>query len=123
MSREIIDFSDCAEEIPFKYKGIEYYIPAFNKNQIRKIMEINKKRKDKEEKDSEIADSEIADDKNEEDFEEKDTEYFDDQDEMLCISVYKKENNSPVEISVLESWPVVLKNRIMTLIRNYSCSF
>ena len=111
MAREIMDFTQYAEEIGFTFKGETYFIPAFNKTELRAIMEINSKRESKKE-DVEGEDKEKKE-------EEDNVKYFDYQDEMLAIGVYKKGEKGErikLDISHFEEWPVAVKNKVMDIV-------
>lgn len=107
MEKDILDFTDYAQPLDFKFKDGHYRIPAFNKNQIEKLMTINKKF-------TEVGDPD-PDEKKDADTIDKSGEYFDMQDEFLACALYKKTGDEfkPIEQDELKDWPIKVKNKVM----------
>lgn len=106
MTTEIQDFTDLALPIDFKYEGIVYRIPAFNKPQLKKLMSLTSKLRSDEKEENKEKESESG-------------EFLDVQDEMLIVGVLKqKEDNTfeAITMDLIDSWPMRLKNKIMDLI-------
>lgn len=117
---DILDFTDYAKHIDFKYQNAVYRVPPFNKSQIETLMAINKKFVDIG---GGMPDSDESDDSADDLKEisgklETSNQYFSMQDEFLACALFKKEGESfqPVDISEFTNWPVKLKNRVMKII-------
>jgi hypothetical protein len=114
---EILDFSDLDDVLEFKFKENIYYIPAFTKKQLDKLMSISRKFvafTDAEpklpEEESEISKDDL----------DKTNDFFDMQDEYLLAAVMKKGVDGNIDESLsdsdLASWPVKLRAKVMQLI-------
>lgn len=110
----ILDFTDYAKPIDFKFNENTYRIPAFNKSQIEKLMRINSEfvKKDKDGNLS-VPDTDSIDADAEENI-----KFFDMQDEFIGSALLKKTDNGFVKVQKeeLEDWPVKVKNRVMKAI-------
>lgn len=116
MANDILDFTDYAKPIDFKFKDVIYRVPAFSKNQIETLMEANRKFIDQDEAVDDMVPKD-GDKITKEQFD-KTAGFFDSQDEFIAIALLKKEGDEfkPVDKSELEDWPVKVKNRVMQVI-------
>jgi hypothetical protein len=111
---EILDFTDYAEPLDFKYNNQLYRIPALNKDQIEKLMSINK--------DFFVSEEDLLPSKENEVFSNdqisKAGKFFDMQEVFITTALLKKVENDWVEVEVAEviDWPVKVKNRIMSAV-------
>lgn len=116
MSKDnILDFTDYAKPLDFKFKEDTYRIPAFSKNQIEKLMEINKKFTDFDDPEKIVPDAETELSKEKLN---QSNDYFNMQDDFIACALFKKEGEEfkPVDIKELIDWPVKVKNRVMKAI-------
>lgn len=116
---ELLDFSDLDERIEFKYKEDMFCIPAFTKKQLDTLMAISKRF---------VADAPKGEEVETENMSEEDMErsknFFNMQDEYLIAAVSRIDENILVPLTQddIDSWPIRLKNKIMSLINNQMSS-
>lgn len=113
----MLDFTDYAKPIDFKFNENTYRIPAFNKSQIEKLMKINAEfvKKDKQ---GNLSIPDAPDSDNTDINDEENIRFFDMQDEFIGSALLKKIDNGFVKVlkEELEDWPVKVKNRVMKAI-------
>ena len=109
---EILDFTDYAKPLDFKFRDNTYRIPAFNKSQIETLMKINAKFV-ADEIDSDITSED--DQKMTKEQLDKTGDYFNMQDEFLASAVFKKVDEEYIQITEeeLSEWPIKVKNAVM----------
>lgn len=111
---EILDFTDYAEPLDFKYNDQLYRIPALNKDQIEKLMSINK--------DFFVSEADLLPPKEDEGFSNEQVskagKFFDMQEVFITTALQKKIENDWVKVEVAEvsNWPVKVKNRVMSAV-------
>ena len=105
MKNEVLDFTDYATPIDFKFDDNIYRIPAFNKDQIEKLMELNKNFIDIDEVDDDDSEGQMK----------KTKDYFEMQDIFIATALMRKKGDGykTIEPSDLNSWPVKVKNKVM----------
>lgn len=113
MAENIRDFNDYAKPIDFKFGDNVYRIPAFGKNKIEKLMEINNQFTGVLDEDVDPESEEI----NKETIE-KNKKFFEMQDNYIASAILKKEGDQFKEITEEEliDWPIRVKNQVMSAI-------
>ena len=115
---DILDFTDYAKPLDFKYQEETYRIPAFSKPQLQKLMAINKELVKVGGDEDDLPDTDITP---KEDVSmtseelDKTNAYFDLQDKFISNALLKKKDDSWIEVNEnsLVDWPIKVKNRIM----------
>jgi hypothetical protein len=109
-STDIIDFTDIAKPVFFKYNDDFFAIPSFTKKQIKTLMILGSAAnnfKNEEQEDNNLNST---------------INYFDTLDEYILAAVVKcnKANSiegaKSIESEDIDHWPITIKNKIMNLI-------
>lgn len=126
MTDNIIDFTDYAKPFCFKYEKVNYQIPALNKEQQERLMEINKRVINTTLDDEDIENDETLSKKektlklNELGID-KTRAYFNMTEEYIQAVVFKQQpDNSLIAITLedVRAWPLRVKQHVMKAINS-----
>lgn len=121
-TQEIMDFTDYAQPIDFKFQDNIFRIPAFGKSKLEKLMMLNRKFTELQEQEDAVDKESDGDEVTEvtEEAIKRNTDFLTTQDEFIAAAIMIKDGDDYKDVSMDQmntwDWPVKVKAKVMEAI-------